>query len=89
MKNEKNNYVYILKCSDNTLYTGWTTDVNRRHKEHNSGKGAKYTRARLPVQLKYYEQFETKQEAMKREYEIKQLTRKQKLEIISKASTKK
>lgn len=89
MKNEKNNYVYILKCSDGTLYTGWTTDVDRRLKKHNSGNGAKYTRARLPVQLKYYEQFETKQEAMKREYEIKQLTRKQKLEIISKASTKK
>ena len=83
MENEKNNYVYILKCSDGTLYTGWTTDVDRRLKKHNSGKGAKYTRARLPVELIHYEQFETKQEAMKREYEIKQLTRKQKLDIIN------
>jgi len=88
MENEKNNYVYILKCSDGTLYTGWTTDVDKRLKKHNSGNGAKYTRARLPVQLEYYEQFETKQEAMKREYEIKQLARKQKLEIIIKASIK-
>ncbi len=75
-------YTYILQCSDGTLYTGWTTDINKRVKTHNSGKGAKYTRARIPVTLKYYEEFETKKEAMKREYEIKKFTRKKKLELI-------
>ena len=72
------NYTYIVECKDGTLYTGWTTDLERRMKAHNSGKGAKYTRSRLPVVLRYYESFETKQEAMRREYEIKQLTRKEK-----------
>ena len=52
------NYVYILKCSDNTLYTGWTTSLEKRIKAHNSGKGAKYTRARLPVEIVYFEEFE-------------------------------
>ena len=75
-------YTYILECSDGTLYTGWTMDINKRVKIHNSGKGAKYTRARIPVTLKYYEEFETKKEAMKREYEIKKFTRKKKLELI-------
>ncbi|AFS79419.1 GIY-YIG domain protein [Gottschalkia acidurici 9a] len=65
------NYVYIVECKDGTLYTGWTTDLKRRISEHNSGKGAKYTRARGPVKLKYFEKFDTKQEAMKREYQIK------------------
>ncbi|QPW58728.1 GIY-YIG nuclease family protein [Clostridium botulinum] len=64
-------YVYILECSDGTLYTGWTTDIGRRVKEHNNGKGAKYTKARRPVTLKYYEEFKTKNEAMKRECAIK------------------
>ncbi|KEH89221.1 hypothetical protein Z965_03055 [Clostridium novyi A str. BKT29909] len=68
-------YTYILECSDSTLYTGWTTDINKRVKTHNSGKGAKYTRARRPVTLKYYEEFKTKEEAIKRECEIKKLSK--------------
>lgn len=80
------NYTYIVECKDGTLYTGWTTDLERRMKAHNSGKGAKYTRSRLPVVLRYYECFETKQEAMRREYEIKQLTRKEKKKLMEKNS---
>ena len=76
------NYVYILKCSDESLYTGWTTDLEKRLKAHNSGKGAKYTRARLPVEIVYFEEFQEKIEAMKREYEIKKLTRDKKLKLI-------
>lgn len=75
-------YTYILKCADNTYYTGWTLCLKRRLKEHNSGKGAKYTRCRTPVSLVYYEEYETKQEAMKREYAIKQLSRKEKEILI-------
>nr|WP_199229023.1 GIY-YIG nuclease family protein [Sporanaerobacter acetigenes] len=75
-------YVYILKCSDNTLYTGWTVDLHKRLKTHSSGKGAKYTRGRLPVKLVYFEKYEDKISAQKREYEIKQMTRKEKLELI-------
>ena len=75
-------YVYILRCADDTLYTGWTTDVERRVAVHNSGKGAKYTRARLPVELVYTEEFEDKIEAQKREYAIKQLTRAEKESLI-------
>ena len=80
------NYTYILKCSDNTFYTGWTTDLNRRLTAHNSGKGAKYTRNRLPVTLVYYEEFQTKQDAMKREYAIKQLSRQEKAALITSRS---
>ena len=76
------NYVYILKCSDNTLYTGWTTSLEKRLKSHNSGKGAKYTRVRLPVEIVYFEEFEDKKEAMKREYAIKQLSRQEKIKLI-------
>lgn len=76
------NYTYILKCRDGSLYTGWTTDLERRLKEHNSGKGAKYTKSRRPVVLAYYETFDTKEEAMKREYAIKQLRRKDKLKLL-------
>lgn len=76
------NYVYILKCSDNTLYTGWTSNLENRIKVHQSGKGAKYTRGRLPIELVYYEKFEDKILAMKREYEIKQLSRSDKLKLI-------
>ena len=68
------NYVYILECCDNTLYTGWTNDLEKRIKVHSSGKGAKYTRGRLPVKLVYFEKFHDKKLAMKREYAIKQLT---------------
>lgn len=74
-------YVYILKCRDGSLYTGWTTDPERRLKEHNEGKGAKYTRSRLPAVLKYLEIFGTKSEAVKREYQIKQLSRQEKMAL--------
>ncbi|MDO4313769.1 MAG: GIY-YIG nuclease family protein [Eubacteriales bacterium] len=78
------NYTYIVKCRDGSLYTGWTTDVERRIKEHNEGRGAKYTNSRRPVELVYYETFETKIEAMKREYAIKQLSREEKEKLIQK-----
>ena len=77
------NYVYILKCSDGSLYTGYTNDLKKRIKTHNNGKGARYTRCRLPLELVYYETYETKNEAMKREYSIKQLSRSNKLRLIS------
>lgn len=76
------NYVYILKCSDNTLYTGWTNDLVKRLKAHNSGKGSNYTRNRLPVEFVYLEGFEDKIEAMKKEYFIKRLKKQEKLELI-------
>ena len=77
------NYTYIVECAYGTLYTGWTTNVQKRVKAHNEEKsGAKYTKAKRPVKLVYYEGYETKEEAMRREYAIKQLTRKQKLELI-------
>ncbi|ACD22158.1 MULTISPECIES: GIY-YIG nuclease family protein [Clostridium] len=76
------NYVYILECSDNTLYTGWTNDLGKRIKMHSLGKGAKYTRGRTPVKLVYYEIFEDKNEAMRREYRIKRLIRSQKEALI-------
>lgn len=75
-------YVYIVKCSDNTLYTGYTNDLKKRLAAHNSGKGAKYTKSRLPVKMVYSEEYEEKSEAMKREYAIKKLTRKQKEKLI-------
>ena len=77
------NYTYIVQCADGTLYTGWTTCLKKRLNDHNEGKaGAKYTRSKRPVKLVYYEGFETKEEAMRREYAIKQLTRKQKLNLM-------
>ena len=76
------NYTYILRCADGSLYTGWTNDLEHRVAAHQSGKGCKYTRARLPVALVYYERFETKSEAMRREWEIKQLTRSQKEKLM-------
>ena len=81
------NYTYILRCADGTYYCGWTNDLDRRLKAHNEGKGAKYTRSRRPVALVYYEAFSTKEEAMRREYEIKQLPRKKKEELIFKQQT--
>lgn len=76
-------FVYVIRCSDNSLYTGYTTDVDRRVGEHNSGNGAKYTRSRTPVDLVYTEEYNTKSEAMSREYEIKQLTKEQKENLVS------
>jgi len=76
-------YVYILQCSDNSLYTGITTDLERRVFEHNnSDKGAKYTKIRRPVILVYSEKYEDRSSASKREYAIKKLTREKKLSII-------
>ena len=76
------NFIYIVQCSDGTLYTGWTNDLDKRMKAHNEGRGAKYTRARRPVELVYSEIFETKEEALRREYAIKRMTRAQKIKLI-------
>lgn len=75
-------YVYILKCNDNTLYTGYTVDLNRRIETHNKGLGAKYTKGRLPVEVVYQEVFSNKSEALKREIAIKKLSRYEKLLLI-------
>ncbi len=77
------NYTYIVRCSDDSFYTGWTNDLKKRMSAHNCGKGAKYTKARRPVTLVYFEEFETKHEAMTREWQIKQLSRTQKQKLIS------
>ncbi len=77
------NVTYILRCSDGTLYTGWTNDIEKRLAAHNRGEGARYTRGRTPVELVYLEAFETKQEAMRREAAIKRLTREEKLALIA------
>lgn len=76
------NYTYILRCSDGSLYTGWTNDMEKRLKAHNDGKGAKYTKGRRPVELVHVEKFDTKEEAMKREYEIKHMTRAKKEKLL-------
>lgn len=75
------NYVYILQCADNSFYTGWTNDLKRRISAHSDGRGAKYTKHRLPVKLIYCEKWETKELAMKREYEIKHMTRGEKIKL--------
>ncbi len=75
-------YVYMLRCADGTLYTGWTSDLVRRVKAHNSGHGAKYTRSRTPVTLVYSEIAADKPAALKREYAIKQLSHEQKEKLI-------
>ena len=81
-------YTYMVECGDGSLYTGWTNHLEERIESHNAGKGAKYTKSRLPVRLVYYEIFASKQEAMKREYAIKQLTRKEKLQLIESTKDK-
>ena len=75
-------YVYMLRCADDSFYTGWTTDLTKRIKTHNSGRGAKYTRSRLPVELLYFEEFSDKSSALKREWELKALSRKAKEALI-------
>lgn len=75
-------YCYILLCSDETLYCGYTNDLVKRVNIHNQGKGAKYTRRRIPVKLVYSEEFKTKSEALKREHQIKKLSRKEKLKLL-------
>ena len=81
------NYVYMLRCRDGSLYTGWTNDLEKRLKAHNSGVASKYTRARLPAELVYFEEWESKEAAMSREWHIKQLTRDEKLKLIKNASS--
>jgi len=83
MPKEKNWCVYMLRCADDTLYTGMTDDIAHRVLAHNEGKGAKYTRGRRPLVLVYRESCGSRSEALKREYAIKRLTRKQKLMLIS------
>ena len=76
-------YVYILECADKTLYTGYTNDLEKRLKAHNEGKGAKYTKNRLPVKIVYHEEFDDKKEAMSREWFIKhRMTREEKVKLI-------
>ncbi len=86
MKKEKEesstNFVYILQCRDDTLYTGWTNDIEQRIRAHNSGKGAKYTKGRGPVKLVHLENFPTKEEAMRREWAVKHMKKEKKLELI-------
>lgn len=82
MNSMHKNYIYILECSDGTYYTGWTNNLELRIEAHNSGKGAKYTRGRTPVKIVYKEEFDTKSEALKREIEIKKLSRLKKIELI-------
>ncbi|MDY4487514.1 MAG: GIY-YIG nuclease family protein [Candidatus Limivicinus sp.] len=81
------NYVYMLRCRDGSLYTGWTNDLEKRLKAHNSGVASKYTRARLPAELVYFEEWESKEAAMSREWHIKRLTREEKLKLIDSASS--
>ena len=79
------NWVYILRCGDGSLYTGWTNDLPRRLAAHQSGKGGKYTRSHQPVALAYREAWATPEEARKREWAIKQLSRREKLALIAAA----
>ena len=79
---ENKHFVYILQCKDKTLYTGYTTDIERRLKMHESGKGAKYTRGRGPFEIVYLEESPTKSAALQREHEIKKLCRADKFQLI-------
>ena len=79
-------YVYVLRCADDTLYTGYTTDVERRVAEHRAGEGAKYTRGRTPVELVHTEAFDSRSAAMAREYEIKQFSRDRKERLLAEDS---
>lgn len=76
-------YVYVLECADGSFYTGYTTDVERRVREHDAGEGAKYTRGRTPVELRHTESYESKSAAMSREYEIKQFSRVEKERLVA------
>jgi putative endonuclease len=77
-----NHYFYVLTCNDGSFYGGYTNNLERRIKLHNAGKGAKYTRGRGPVELTYIKGFENKSDALKAEYQFKQLTRKKKMEFL-------
>lgn len=76
------NYTYMVECSDHTYYTGWTNDLDKRIQAHNAGRGAKYTKPRRPVRLVYFEVFATREEAMRREWEIKQMSRAAKEKLL-------
>ncbi|MCU6763758.1 GIY-YIG nuclease superfamily protein [uncultured Roseburia sp.] len=78
------NFTYMLKCKDESFYTGWTNDIQKRIKQHRQGKGAKYTRGRGPLKLVYLEFYENKEDAMKREAQIKKLTRREKERLTEK-----
>lgn len=82
------NYTYMLKCADGSFYTGWTNQIKKRTQDHKAGRGAKYTKGRLPAELVYYEQFATKEEAMKREWEIKKLSHQKKLSMLKSFQSK-
>lgn len=86
MSSSQSHYMYVLECADGSLYTGYAVDVHARLAVHNAGKGAKYTRARLPVSLLAYASFETKHDAMHAEYVFKQLTRDEKDGLLAAAS---
>ena len=79
------NYVYLLRCADDSLYCGWTTDLEGRIAAHNNGTGAKYTKSRRPVELVYFEEYENRHEALSREWHIKRLSRAEKLYLLEKA----
>ena len=80
------NYTYLLRCADSTLYCGWTNHLAERVEAHNAGRGAKYTRGRRPVSLVYFEVFDTKEEAMRREAAIKRMTKKEKEALADRGS---
>jgi len=80
-------YCYILECSDGTFYTGWSTDPQRRERQHNAGRGARYTRDRRPVRLVYVEELPDKPSALRRELKIKRLPREKKLKLIEDKKT--
>jgi putative endonuclease len=82
MRPTGNHYVYVLECADGTFYTGYTTDPERRVREHDAGEGAKYTRGRTPVELRHVERFGSRSAAMSREYELKQLSRAEKERLV-------
>lgn len=83
MSSIETHHVYVLECADGSLYTGYTTDVERRVREHNDGEGAKYTRGRTPVELRHTESFDSRSAALSREYEIKQLARGAKERLVA------
>jgi putative endonuclease len=80
---EADHYVYVLQCGDDTLYTGYTTDVCRRLEAHAAGRGAKYTRGRTPLEVVHVEPFDSRSEATRREHEIKQLDTRDKRSLVS------
>lgn len=87
MTDRDRHFVYVLRCGDGTFYTGYTTDVDRRVREHERGDGAKYTRGRGPLDVVHVEAYDDRSSAMRREYEVKQLTRAEKRELVAASPT--